>query len=185
MNIAISGSTCSGKTTLISLLMERPELRGSSVITEHAEDNPYLGVADKVLQSQVFFYVEFFKDLLTAVKQGGNLIFDRTVEEHLLISEFRYKKGELSSADFAICTELASLIKEFQPKIDKTVYLYCSCDAAIERQAKRGDLSLYSKDFLESLSDAYTEYSRGLDNALFVNTDEPLNLDEILDFLLH
>jgi deoxyadenosine/deoxycytidine kinase len=186
MNIAISGSTCAGKTTLISLLCEHPFFKSRcAVISERAAENPYLGVPGKVFLSQIFFYASYFSDINDLFGEGKpeHVFFDRSVDEHMLISRFRYGRGELTASELNLCNSFASLIKENHPQIDKTVYLYCSAETVSARQKKRGDSFTYSKDFIEELNLYYTEFAQGQDNILFVNTDDGIDIERIVDFL--
>ena len=186
MNIAISGSTCAGKTTLISLLCEHPYFKSRcSVISERSEENPYLGIRGKVFLSQIFFYTSYFNDIKELLGEGKteHVFFDRTIDEHILISRFRYSRGELTESEMNLCNSFAMLIKEQHPKIDKTVYLYCSAETVVTRQIKRGDAFAYSKDFIDELNLYYTEFANSQDNILFVNTDEGIDLEPIVAFL--
>jgi len=185
MNIAISGSTCSGKSTLIKLLLEEPMFRGrSTVISEHASDNPFLGVFEKTFQSQMFFYVSYLKDVASLdEKKDDYVFFDRTIDEYMLISRFRYKNGELSADEYALCQELALLIKDAHPQIDKTVFLYCSSETAQARQKKRNDKALYSRTFLDDLNTCYRDYAKTKRNILMVDTDQGLDIGRIVDFI--
>ena len=62
MHIAISGSTCVGKTTLIRFLLKEKIFQDKGVlISECAEQNPHLGKAKETFQtaSEAFLFSRF------------------------------------------------------------------------------------------------------------------------------
>ena len=99
-NIAICGSTCVGKTTLIARL-RREFFPDALVVEENVEQNPYIRAAGStqsrnVFHSQLFFYSGYLKSVAQLLAGKGNkeriVLFDRFIEEHALISSYRHTK---------------------------------------------------------------------------------------------
>ncbi|MBQ4324765.1 MAG: deoxynucleoside kinase [Clostridia bacterium] len=186
MNIAISGSTCVGKTTLIRLLLKDKMFQDKGVlISESAEQNPHLGNPKETFQSQMFFYTTYLDDILhlSNNKDFEYVFYDRTIDEHLLISKFRYEIGEMTASEYFICKKFAGCIKELQPQIHKTIFLYCSAETAYFRQRKRGDKSPYNIMFYNELNRVYQEWAKAQQNILFVDTDNSIDVNAIVDFI--
>lgn len=186
MHIAISGSTCVGKTTLIRFLLKEKIFQDKGVlISECAEQNPHLGKAKETFQSQMFFYTNYLNSLLHLSNYNDlkYVFYDRTIDEYLLISKFRYELGEMTASEYSICKKFAGSLKEIQPKIDKTIFLYCSAETAHFRQLERGDKSLYSISFHNELNCIYREWAKAQKNILFVNTDNSIDINAIVDFI--
>lgn len=193
--IAICGSTCVGKTTLINRLILN--YKDAFVVQEKAEDNIFFkkcfdmseGTAFK---GQLMFYIEYLNNILSSLKDKYSFIFfDRFIEEHLLLSKFRYSIGELTKEEFYICEQLAQSIKQISPKIHKIIYLYCSLETVILRKQNRN--KIWDKDinheYLKKLNETYNEWFSNLyttydsNNVLCLNTDSQININEVIKFI--
>lgn len=176
--IAVSGSTCVGKTTLINkLIVEYPN---SYVVAEKAENNPFFtrcfdNTNATMFKSQLMFYIEYLQNIAQINNFNKEIVFfDRYIDEHALISKFRYEIGELSESEFFICNNLANSIKMFSPQITKIIYLHCPLETVIERKKirnKRWDVDIDAVN-LGKLAQTYNEW--------FVNTIKGNNSIEVL-----
>ncbi len=192
--IAICGSTCVGKTTLINNLL--PYYSNSFVVQEQAQNNPFFfndknGEENCVFKSQLMFYAEYLKNISECLKNQYEIIFfDRYIDEYFLISKFRYSIGELSGSEFFICSNFAENIKFFSPRINKIIYLHCSLETAIERKynrARRWDLNV-NVNHLQELMSAYDKWYEEISNnenikTMSVNTDNEIDLNNIIEFI--
>lgn len=186
MNIAVSGSTCVGKTTLINLLLSDKRFQNNGIaIFEHINTNTHICNQDERFQSQMFFYINYLDDLLHLPYDEKQIVFfDRTIEEHLLISKIRYDYGELTDSEYFMCDKIANCIKMLHPKIDKTIYLYCSSELAYKRQEMREPKVIYDINFLNKLNCIYKNWAEEQSNIFFVNTENPFDIDRIINFIL-
>lgn len=187
MMISVSGSTCVGKTTLINQLMKIPQFQDCSQASlEPAEANPFLYKENSIFQSQVFFYAEYLKkcvDYLHQPMPHKYYFLDRCIDEYELISDYRFKLGELTEEEHTLCLSLVRSIKKIAPPIDKTIYLYCSPCTILERQAIRDRHNYYSENTITLLNSMYHDWASKQPNILYVNTDQAINISEIIHFL--
>lgn len=196
-NVAICGSTCVGKTTLLNALKHR-FLPQALIVAENVEQNPYVCSADageksKALHSQIFFYNSYLKSIAELLKNEDNenriVLFDRFIEDHLLISTYRHKIGELGDDDFDVCSGLAHSICSLPLKIDKVIYLYCSESTMIERLSIRDKSWDRSQNYdnirlLSRMYDCWYEKISARYPSIKVNTDIPIDFNAVIDFII-
>lgn len=193
-NIAICGSTCVGKTTLIEKL--RSYYLDVSVIKESPQNNPFFDNCfetgkGSMFKSQLMFYSEYLKNLAACIEENREyMLFDRFIDEYQFLSNFRYSIGEISDSELFICNSLAEGIKFFSPPIHKIIYLHCSLSTAIERKRKRAKKwdRVINENLMESLMQSYDEwYYRVVEThnieTISINTDYPIPFEEIISFL--
>lgn len=189
--IAISGTVGAGKTTLLKKLIEKLGDR-ASFHEERPDENPYISdyYADSKrwsFHSQVTFLSQYFDDLLTENSDKDFYIFDRSVEENLIIAKYRLDQGDLTEEEYAILCKLGYGISSLMPPIDKYIYLDCSPYTIEDHMLARGreyeeDLDLF---YVFEVKRLYDEWQSKLpkEKTLVVDMDKGYDLEDILRYI--
>lgn len=195
--VAVSGSTCVGKTTLIKQLA--PYYKNIFVIQEQAEKNPFFHRCfsdgkESSFKSQLMFYIEHLNNISQLYKNTNNpeiIFFDRFIDEHKLISKFRYGLGELTESEYYICKNLAESIESVSPQINKIIYLHCSLEVSIERKKMRNkewdnDIDVKKiKELMNCYDDWFNDFTKKSPTiqCISINTDSSIDIKRIIDFI--
>ncbi len=191
--VAICGSTCVGKTTLINKLC--PIYLEAFVIRERVEENPYFNhCADLkdgcMFKSQLMFYSQYLGDVAQVLKNNYAVVLcDRCIDEHYLISQYRYSIGQLSEGELVICESFAKNIKRVSPTIDKFIYLHCSKETALKRMRSRSEIwdKYLEGRTLERLIAVYDSWYHKLvesgADVMSVDTEKPFDIESIVRWI--
>lgn len=189
--IAISGTVGAGKTTLLKKLIEKLGDR-ASFHEERPDENPYISdyYADSKrwsFHSQVTFLSQYFDDFLAKQSDKDFYIFDRSVEENLIIAKYRLDQGDLTEEEFAILCKLGYGISSLMPPIDKYIYLDCSPYTIEDHMLTRGreyeeDLDLFYVFEVKRLYDAW-QSKLPKEKTMVVDMDKGYDLEDILRYI--
>ncbi len=184
MYIAIAGNIGSGKTSLTKILAER------FGATPHFEttDNPYINdfYADMGRWSfnfQIYFIACRIRQAMEALRDGGDLIQDRTLHEDAYIFAANlHEMGLMSSRDFDTYMRVYSLSEELIRQPDLLIYLRASVPKLVQQIRKRG--RKYEQNIDEKYLGRLNEkYNNWIEN---IYTGEVLTLDvDSCDFVLN
>lgn len=184
MYIAIAGNIGSGKTSLTEILAR------TFGATPHFErtDNPYINdfygdMGRWSFNFQIYFIACRIRQAMEALRDGGDLIQDRTIHEdaHIFAANL-HEMGLMSSRDFDTYMRIYSLSAELIRQPDLLIYLRASVPKLIAQIRKRGRAYEQNIDlgYLERLNDKYNNW---IEN---IYTGEVLTLDmDSCDFVLN
>lgn len=163
MHIVIAGNIGSGKTTLTKMLAHH---YGWEQRLESVTYNPYLSDYYKdmerwVLNLEVYFLKERFRDLLDIARSGKTVIQDRSIFEGVYIfAANNHDMGNMSDRDFenymGLFQSMMMVIK--QPAL--MVYLRASVPHLVGNIQRRGrDYEQNMRlDYLKNLNDRYEDF---------------------------
>ncbi len=163
MHIAIAGNIGSGKTTLTTLLAQH---YGWQPHFECVAENPYLEDYYADIQRwsfnlEVFFLKERFRDALSIVRQGGNVIQDRTIYEgvHVFV-ENNYRMGHIMQRDYETFMQLFMQMQDQVPLPDLMVYLRADIPHLVRNIQQRGRQyeQTIQIEYLQGLNELYEEF---------------------------
>lgn len=189
--IAISGTVGAGKTTLLKKLLEQLGSR-AAFHEERPDENPYISdyYADSKrwsFHSQITFLSQYFDDFQTQQCDKDFYIFDRSVEENLIIAKYRLDQGDLTQEEYDIICKLGKGIGSLMPPIDKFIYLDCSAYTIEDHMLARGreyeeNLDLFYVFEVKRLYDAWRS-SLPDEKTLTVDMDKGYRIEDILEFI--
>lgn len=163
MYIAVAGNIGSGKTTLTNMLAKH---YGWQKFLEPVEKNPYLDDYYKdiprwVLNMEVFYLKQRFKNLLEIQKSKETIIQDRSIFEGVYVFVANNRKmGYMDERDFETYMGLFDSMMEVveQPKL--MIYLRSSVPHLVQNIQKRGRdyEQQIPLDYLQGLNTLYEEF---------------------------
>ncbi len=139
--VAVAGTIGSGKTSLVSWLVEHYALKP---FYEPNDDNPYLAdfyrdMTQWGFHSQIYFLshkLELHQSLLQSQVPS---VIDRTIyEDAEIFAKNLQLQGHISKRDWAVYERLYRAIRAVLPPPDVLVALSCSLATTKKRIAKRG-----------------------------------------------
>ncbi len=162
MYIAIAGNIGSGKTSLTEILAER------FGVTPHLEntDNPYINdfyedMGRWAFNLQIYFLASRIRQAMEVLRNGGDLIQDRTIHEdaHIFAANL-HEMGLISSRDFETYMNIYGLSEELIRQPDLLIYLKASVPKLIEQIHRRGRSyeQNIEETYLERLNDKYDNW---------------------------
>lgn len=163
MYIAIAGNIGSGKTTLTNMLSKH---YGWKKFLEPVEKNPYLDDYYKdiprwVLNMEVFYLKQRFKNLLDIQKSKGTIIQDRSIFEGVYVFAANNRKmGYMDERDFNTYMELFDSMMSVASAPELMIYLRSSVPHLVKNIQKRGrDYEQQMPlDYLQGLNSLYEEF---------------------------
>ncbi len=163
MYIAIAGNIGSGKTTLTNMLSKH---YGWKKNLEPVEKNPYLddyykNIPRWVLNMEVFYLKQRFKNLLDIQKSEVTIIQDRSIFEGVYVFVANNRKmGYMDERDFDTYMGLFDSMMAVVEKPELMVYLRSSVPNLVKNIQKRG--REYEQqiplDYLQGLNTLYEEF---------------------------
>lgn len=162
--IAIAGNIGVGKSTLTGLLAQRMNWKP---VYEAVEDNPYLAdfyadMAAWSFHSQVFFLGRRLQHHRLILDDPVSAVQDRSVyEDAEIFAANLYRRGQMSSRDYATYRELYTSINLYLPPPDLIVYLRASVETLLKRIQLRGRAYEHSIEpaYLAQLNELYAEWA--------------------------
>ena len=163
MYIAIAGNIGSGKTTLTKMLSKH---YGWKKYLEPVEKNPYLDDYYKdiprwVLNMEVFYLKQRFKNLLEIQKSKETIIQDRSIFEGVYVFVANNRKmGYMDERDFDTYMGLFDSMMEVASKPELMIYLRSSVPHLVKNIQKRGRdyEQQIPLDYLQGLNTLYEEF---------------------------
>ncbi len=177
--IAIAGNMGVGKSTLTLRLSKR---LGLSAYLEPDTQNPYLAdfytdMKRWGFHSQVFFLVHRLRQQAEFLKEGTNVIQDRSIFENAeVFARNLYEQGVLTSRDWQTYQIIYQTLITMLPSPNLIIYLRASVPTLLERIVRRG--RVYERaahpDYLRDLNRLYDLWADnfGLVPILKVDTDK-------------
>ena len=163
MYISIAGNIGSGKTTLTNMLSKH---YGWKKNLEPVEKNPYLddyykNIPRWVLNMEVFYLKQRFKNLLDIQKSEVTIIQDRSIFEGVYVFVANNRKmGYMDERDFDTYMGLFDSMMAVVEKPELMVYLRSSVPNLVKNIQKRG--REYEQqiplDYLQGLNTLYEEF---------------------------
>ena len=163
MYIAIAGNIGSGKTTLTNMLSKH---YGWKKNLEPVEKNPYLddyykNIPRWVLNMEVFYLKQRFKNLLDIQKSEETIIQDRSIFEGVYVFVANNRKmGYMDERDFDTYMGLFDSMMAVVEKPELMVYLRSSVPNLVKNIQKQG--REYEQqiplDYLQGLNTLYEEF---------------------------
>ena len=163
MYIAIAGNIGSGKTTLTKMLSKH---YGWKKYLEPVEKNPYLDDYYKdiprwVLNMEVFYLKQRFKNLLEIQKSKETIIQDRSIFEGVYVFVANNRKmGYMDERDFDTYMGLFDSMMEVASKPELMIYLRSSVPHLVKNIQKRGRdyEQQIPLDYLQGLNNLYEDF---------------------------
>lgn len=193
MYIAIAGNIGSGKTSLTDILAKR---LGATAHFENVE-NPYISDFYEDMNRwsfhlQICFLGNRIDQSIKALKEGDNLIQDRTIyEDAYIFAKNLYEMGLMNTRDFETYMNVFRLSTGLIQKPDLLVYLKASVPTLINQIHRRGrsyEMSI-DENYLARLNEKYNDWIDNIyegkvlildiDNCDFVNNPE--DADRIIE----
>ena len=184
MYIAIAGNIGSGKTSLTEILARRFKAKPHFENT----DNPYINdfyedMGRWAFNFQVYFLSCRIRQAMDALKNGGDLIQDRTLHEDAYIFAANlHEMGLMSSRDFDTYMKIYGLSEELIRIPDLLIYLKAGVPKLVEQIRRRGREyeQGIDEEYLGRLNDKYNNW---IEN---IYPGEVLVIDmDSVDFVLH
>lgn len=163
MYIAIAGNIGSGKTTLTNMLAKH---YGWKKFLEPVEQNPYLDDYYKdiprwVLNTEVFYLKQRFKNLLDIQKSTDTIIQDRSIFEGVYVFVANNRKmGNMDKRDFDTYMGLFESMMSVVRPPELMIYLRSSVPHLVKNIQKRGRdyEQQIPLDYLQGLNTLYEEF---------------------------
>ena len=164
--LVLAGNIGAGKSSLVSLLAER---LGFRPYYEPVADNPYLedfyGDMERwAFHSQIYFLTHRIRSHRSLMDDPWSVVQDRSMyEDASIFARNLYKRGSMSSRDWATYCGLYQTMTSILPAPDLVVYLRASVPTLRKRIARRGrgfEAEIPS-EYLESLNILYEEWIEG------------------------
>lgn len=193
MYIAIAGNIGSGKTSLTDILAKR---LGATAHFENVE-NPYISDFYEDMNRwsfhlQICFLGNRIDQSIKALREGDNLIQDRTIyEDAYIFAKNLYEMGLMNTRDFETYMNVFRLSTGLIQKPDLLVYLKASVPTLINQIHRRGrsyEMSI-DENYLARLNEKYNDWIDNIyegkvlildiDNCDFVNNPE--DADRIIE----
>ncbi len=193
MYIAIAGNIGSGKTSLTDILAKR---LGATAHFENVE-NPYISDFYEDMNRwsfhlQICFLGNRIDQSIKALREGNNLIQDRTIyEDAYIFAKNLYEMGLMNTRDFETYMNVFRLSTGLIQKPDLLVYLKASVPTLINQIHRRGrsyEMSI-DENYLARLNEKYNDWIDNIyegkvlildiDNCDFVNNPE--DADRIIE----
>jgi deoxyguanosine kinase len=156
--IAIEGNIGAGKTCLSTMIAEQ---FNGKLILEQFEDNSFLPKFYKEPDKYAFplemsFLAERYQQLKDQLTKQ-DLFKSFTISDYLFNKSLIFARNNLQSDEFALFSQMFTIIDEFLPKPDLLVYLYLDISNLQNNIRKRGrSYELEIQDtYLESIQKGY------------------------------
>ena len=179
MHIAIAGNIGSGKTTLTKLLAEHYKWKAHY---ENIDDNPYLIDFYNDMQRwsfnlQIFFLKSRFKQIIKILKDGDNIVQDRTIyEDAKIFAPNLHAMGLMATRDFECYLSLFSLMTNLIKAPDLLIYLRASVPTLLNQIQIRGRdyENSIRPDYLNQLNERYEAWISHYDigKVLIIDVDQ-------------
>jgi len=193
MYIAIAGNIGSGKSTLTGLLSKR---FGAKAYFEE-EVNPYIGdfyedMGRWSFNLQIYFLVSRIRNAAEYLREGVNLVQDRTVyEDAYIFADNLHSMGLMATRDFNTYMGIFEITSKLIPQPDILIYLKASVPTLLKQIDKRGrDYETgIMEDYLERLNHKYHNWIDNIYRGRVItvdvdNTDftaDPEKLDALVE----
>ena len=194
MYIAVAGNIGSGKTTLTKMLAKH---YGWKKFLEPVERNPYLDDYYKdiprwVLNMEVFYLKQRFRNLLEIEKSKETIIQDRSIFEGVYVFVANNRKmGYMDERDFDTYMGLFDSMMSVVRPPELMIYLRSSVPHLVKNIQKRGREceQQIPLDYLQGINSLYEEFinKKYKDKVLVIDVDDidfehnPKEFGEIVD----
>lgn len=173
--IAIEGPIGVGKTTLTQRLAQ---VFGYQTLLEPATENPFLDGFYRgrhlALPTQLFFLLH--RSSQVNAINSNDLVGNRLVADFLMAKDRLFAKLNLDEHEFSLYEQIYSALHVQAPEPDLVIYLQAPTSVLMSRIKQRGvNFEQHIEmQYLEQLTDAYTEFFHFYDSApvLVVNAAE-------------
>jgi deoxyguanosine kinase len=150
--IAIEGNIGAGKTCLSTMIAEQ---FNGKLILEQFEDNSFLPKFYKEPDKYAFplemsFLAERYQQLKDQLTKQ-DLFKTFTISDYLFNKSLIFARNNLQSDEFALFSQMFTIIDEFLPKPDLLVYLYLDISNLQKNIRKRG------RSYEQEIQDTYLE----------------------------
>ncbi len=160
--LVIEGPIGVGKTTLVRQLSAK---RNARTILEIFEENPFLPrfYQDReryAFQTEMFFLLSRFRQQKEI--QQEELFRDYTISDYLFVKTRLFASLTLSADELMLYNRLFTILEPQVPRPDLVIYLHAPVRTLMRRIRQRGREMERNiePDYLEALSEVYTEYFR-------------------------
>lgn len=168
--IAVAGNIGVGKTSLVTFLSERYDLKP---FYEPFATNPYLDDFYKDMRqwsfhSQMWFLTHKYKLHRELERTNGTLVQDRTIyEDAEIFAQSLYRSRRMKKRDWETYLTLYEAMKKSLAPPDLTIYLRCSVRSIRKRVKKRGRASEQDipASYLRRLNVLYEEWYENWDES--------------------
>jgi len=174
--IAVEGVIGVGKTTLAKRLAKS---LNASLVLEIVEENPFLAKFYDdpeawAFQTQVFFLLSRYRQQLQVPQR--ELFAENVVSDYIFAKDQIFATINLGEEELALYRTLLPLLEARLTRPDLVIYLQATTEVLLTRIQRRGRSfeREISREYLETLSDAYNHYFFHYDETplLIVNTNE-------------
>lgn len=173
--VAIEGPIGVGKTTLTRRLAQ---VFGYQTLLEPAAENPFLDGfyrgRQQALATQLFFLLHRSRQVEDI--KSNDLVGNRLVADFLMAKDKLFAKLNLDEHEFTLYEQIYASLQIQAPEPDLVIYLQAPTSVLLNRIKQRGVHFEQNIDaqYLENLTEAYTEFFHFYDNAplLVVNAAE-------------
>lgn len=200
MFIVLSGSTCTGKSTIGKLLAEQSTNAGMDMVflNETSIHSAALSLMFREPEKHAFvvqceFVVRRTGLLLWAIRQHAHIVIERHINDERLFEEYWWSKGMISDAQHDAYQRLWQECRKVQPKPDYTIFVRSDAEKATLRLLQRDRMAGEAREVPESfvsqyvseLTSRYDDYvAKGLIRPdMRVSSDEE-SVDEITKKIL-
>ena len=186
--IVVEGPIGVGKSSLVHRLAES---FGSETLLEAAEENPFLGRfyedgRSAALPTQLFFLFQRSKQM-QALKQN-DLFRSALVADFMLEKDRLFARLNLDDEELKLYEQVYGQLAMEAPQPDLVVYLQAPVEVLMQRIRKRDrrEERGMDADYLQRLSDAYTEFFYYYDKSplLIINAAEINPVESDADYQL-
>ena len=173
--IAVEGPIGVGKTTLTRRLAQ---VFGYQTLLEPAAENPFLDGfyrgRQQALATQLFFLLHRSRQVEDI--KSNDLVGNRLVADFLMAKDRLFAKLNLDEHEFSLYEQIYRSLQIQAPEPDLVIYLQAPTSVLLSRIRQRGvdfEQSIETH-YLDTLTEAYTEFFHFYDNAplLVVNAAE-------------
>ncbi len=179
--IVIEGPIGCGKTTLAKKLADRFSV---NLLLENAEANPFLSrfyqdAPRYALPTQLFFLFQRANQIRDLTQRDMFAEAQATIADFFLEKDPLFARLNLDDEEFALYRQIYQHMQLQTSTPDLVIYLQTPVDALEERIHQR-NISYEQgipREYLERLSNAYSEYFHSYDNSpLLIVNNEKLNI---------
>ena len=161
--VAIEGNIGAGKTTLTNRISTE---WGCQTILEQFTDNPFLPLFYKqperyAFPVELFFMTERHKQLQEILTQQS-LFQPLVLADYFFIKTLLFARNNLLEEEYRLFQRLFDVLNASFPKPGLLVYIHRPINALLKNISKRGRSyeTDISREYLQSLQEAYLEYFR-------------------------
>lgn len=198
--ISIEGNIGVGKTTILNKLKKK--FKNASFLEEDVAEwiNIYDKNNDNILNRfysdmkrngfmfENFVYINRYMKLFDEIKKGNEYIFmDRSMNTDMFIfAKIHYEEKNISEIEWKIYNEWYKMINIYLNNFSqKTIYLFCSPEVALERIKKRGrkEEQNITLEYITKLHNYHNKLMETINDKIIIDYNKDLTENETDEFI--